>query len=91
MTSRITSVTGRQLWDSRGRPTVEAEVRLASGISGKTRLQPFGGDVPRGSDGERAAGLARLHGADGLFKFQKARAQGVQPAFGFAWRGEFQA
>ena len=26
MTSRIASVTGRQLWDSRGRPTVEAEV-----------------------------------------------------------------
>ena len=34
MTSRIASVTGRQLWDSRGRPTVEAEVVLESGAVG---------------------------------------------------------
>jgi enolase len=32
---RIVSVTGRQLWDSRGRPTVEAEVALASGAVGR--------------------------------------------------------
>ena len=29
----ITSVRGRRVWDSRGRPTVEAEVRLASGAT----------------------------------------------------------
>ncbi len=33
--SAITAVHGRQVWDSRGRPTVEAEVRLASGHVGR--------------------------------------------------------
>ncbi|MHA1566888.1 MAG: phosphopyruvate hydratase [Alphaproteobacteria bacterium] len=33
--SLITGVHGRQVWDSRGRPTVEAEVRLASGHMGR--------------------------------------------------------
>lgn len=41
MTSRIVSVTGRQLWDSRGRPTVEAEVALASGAVGRA-IAPAG-------------------------------------------------
>ena len=31
---RIERVIGRRVWDSRGRPTVEAEVRLVSGASG---------------------------------------------------------
>ncbi len=33
--SLITGVHGRQVWDSRGRPTVEAEVSLASGHMGR--------------------------------------------------------
>lgn len=41
MTSRIASVTGRQLWDSRGRPTVEAEVMLESGAVGRA-IAPAG-------------------------------------------------
>lgn len=41
MTSRIASVTGRQLWDSRGRPTVEAEVLLESGAVGRA-IAPAG-------------------------------------------------
>ena len=41
MTSRIASVTGRQLWDSRGRPTVEAEVTLESGAIGRA-IAPAG-------------------------------------------------
>ncbi|QCI94794.1 phosphopyruvate hydratase [Novosphingobium sp. EMRT-2] len=41
MTSRIVSVSGRQLWDSRGRPTVEAEVVLASGAVGRA-IAPAG-------------------------------------------------
>lgn len=41
MTSFIASVTGRQLWDSRGRPTVEAEVTLASGAVGRA-IAPAG-------------------------------------------------
>lgn len=41
MPSPIASVTGRQLWDSRGRPTVEAEVALASGAVGRA-IAPAG-------------------------------------------------
>lgn len=41
MPSPIVSVTGRQLWDSRGRPTVEAEVTLASGAVGRA-IAPAG-------------------------------------------------
>lgn len=41
MTARITSVVGRQLWDSRGRPTVEAEVVLESGAVGRA-IAPAG-------------------------------------------------
>ena len=33
--STITGVRGRRIWDSRGRPTVEAEVTLASGATGR--------------------------------------------------------
>ena len=41
MTARIATVTGRRLWDSRGRPTVEAEVRLDSGAVGRA-IAPAG-------------------------------------------------
>ncbi|KQZ62266.1 phosphopyruvate hydratase [Sphingopyxis sp. Root1497] len=41
MPSPIASVIGRQLWDSRGRPTVEAEVILASGAVGRA-IAPAG-------------------------------------------------
>ncbi|WP_033075467.1 phosphopyruvate hydratase [Sphingopyxis sp. MWB1] len=41
MSSRIAAVTGRQLWDSRGRPTVEAEVTLESGAVGRA-IAPAG-------------------------------------------------
>jgi len=34
MKTTITAVRGRQIWDSRGRPTVEAEVTLAGGATG---------------------------------------------------------
>src|SRR5436309_15288602 len=40
-TSTIERVLARRLWDSRGRPTVEAEVRLASGATGKA-IAPAG-------------------------------------------------
>ncbi len=41
MTSPIASIVGRQLWDSRGRPTVEAEVTLVSGAVGRA-IAPAG-------------------------------------------------
>ena len=36
---KIKSITGREILDSRGNPTVEVEVRLESGIMGR-RLYP---------------------------------------------------
>jgi enolase len=39
--SEIIEVQGRQVWDSRGHPTVEADVRLASGILGRA-IAPAG-------------------------------------------------
>lgn len=41
MKSEITSVKGRQVWDSRGRPTVEAEIGLACGVTGRA-IAPAG-------------------------------------------------
>lgn len=60
--TRIAHLTGRRVWDSRGRPTVEAEVRLACGASGRA-IAPAG--ASRGSHeavdlrdgGERLGGM----------------------------------
>lgn len=41
MSTEITSVKGRRLWDSRGRPTIEAEIHLASGAVGRA-IAPAG-------------------------------------------------
>jgi enolase len=41
MKTEIQSVRGRQVWDSRGRPTVEAEVTLAGGAMGRA-IAPAG-------------------------------------------------
>lgn len=41
MPARISSVIARQIWDSRGRPTVEAEVTLESGATGRA-IAPAG-------------------------------------------------
>ncbi|MCX7151698.1 MAG: phosphopyruvate hydratase, partial [Proteobacteria bacterium] len=47
MDTSIVSIHGRRVWDSRGRPTVEAEVRLACGASGRA-IAPAG--ASRGSN-----------------------------------------
>lgn len=41
MSARIAAVVGRQIWDSRGRPTVEAEVVLENGAVGRA-IAPAG-------------------------------------------------
>jgi enolase len=46
MTDVIAQLTGRRVWDSRGRPTLEAEVRLAGGATGRA-IAPAG--ASRGS------------------------------------------
>ncbi|MCO5099883.1 MAG: phosphopyruvate hydratase [Burkholderiaceae bacterium] len=47
MNTAIRSVLGRRIWDSRGRPTVEVEVELASGVRGRG-IAPAG--ASRGSN-----------------------------------------
>ncbi len=41
MSTTITAITAARVWDSRGRPTVEAEVRLAGGARGRA-IAPAG-------------------------------------------------
>jgi hypothetical protein len=43
----ITRVHGRRVWDSRGRPTVEVEVRLAGGAFGRA-IAPAGASTGAG-------------------------------------------
>lgn len=61
MTARIARVTGRQVWDSRGRPTVEAEVWLESGAMGRA-IAPAGASRGRHEAHERRDGGTRLGG-----------------------------
>lgn len=46
MNARISTMTARRVWDSRGRPTVEAEIELAGGAKGRA-IAPAG--ASRGS------------------------------------------
>ena len=45
--TKIETVLGRRVWDSRGRPTVEAEVRLLGGASGRA-IAPAGASTGSG-------------------------------------------
>ena len=38
--SRIADIRGREIIDSRGNPTVEAEVTLKSGVTGRAAVAP---------------------------------------------------
>ncbi len=44
MSTNITAVRGRRVWDSRGRPTVEAEVHLSGGACGRA-IAPAGASM----------------------------------------------
>ncbi len=58
---RITGVTGREVWDSRGRPTVEVAVRLANGIE-RRAIAPAGVSTGSGEALDRRDGGSRLGG-----------------------------
>ena len=67
MKSEITSVKGRRVWDSRGRPTVECEVRLRGGETGRA-IAPAGASTGSGEaldrrDGGEAHGGYDVRGA----------------------------
>lgn len=57
----IVAVHGRQVWDSRGRPTVEVEVTLAGGARGRS-IAPSGASTGRREALDRRDGGKRLGG-----------------------------
>ena len=59
----IQSVRGRRVWDSRGRPTVEAEVRLAGGARGLA-IAPAGASTGSGEALDRRDGGTAFGGYD---------------------------
>lgn len=59
--SAIREFVGRQVWDSRGRPTVEVEVRLASGAVGRS-IAPSGASTGSREALDRRDGGKRLGG-----------------------------
>jgi enolase len=61
--TRITNVIGRRVWDSRGRPTVEAEIHLASGAVGRA-IAPAGASTGSGEALDLRDGGERLGGYD---------------------------
>ncbi len=61
--TEIADVHGRRVWDSRGRPTVEAEVRLAGGAVGRA-IAPAGASTGSGEALDKRDGGAALGGYD---------------------------
>src|SRR5207253_8122406 len=61
--TRIAGIHGRRVWDSRGRPTVEAELRLAGGAVGRA-FAPAGASTGSGEAVELRDGGTRLGGRD---------------------------
>ncbi|MFO1049410.1 MAG: phosphopyruvate hydratase [Geminicoccaceae bacterium] len=59
----IEGVLGRRVWDSRGRPTVEAEVRLAGGAVGRA-IAPAGASTGTGEAVDLRDGGERFGGMD---------------------------
>ena len=63
MTALITEIIGRRVWDSRGRPTVEAEVILEGGARGRA-IAPAGASTGSGEALDLRDGGAHLGGFD---------------------------
>ncbi|TJW43782.1 MAG: phosphopyruvate hydratase, partial [Mesorhizobium sp.] len=63
MTTSIASVRGRRVWDSRGRPTVEAEIVLSGGAYGRA-IAPAGASTGSGEALDLRDGGQRLGGFD---------------------------
>jgi enolase len=59
----ITHVRGRRVWDSRGRPTVESEVTLGGGASGRA-IAPAGASMGSGEAVDRRDGGRSFSGLD---------------------------
>lgn len=59
----IAAVRGRRVWDSRGRPTVEADVVLKSGLTGRA-IAPAGASTGTGEAVDKRDGGAAFGGLD---------------------------
>ena len=59
----ITAIRGRRVWDSRGRPTVEAEITLAGGATGRA-IAPAGASTGSGEALDTRDGGAAFGGYD---------------------------
>jgi enolase len=59
----ITEIRGRRVWDSRGRPTVEAEIRLEGGAAGRA-IAPAGASTGSGEALDRRDGGTGFGGHD---------------------------
>ena len=75
--TRIASIRGRQVWDSRGRPTVEAEVVLRSGVTGRA-IAPSGASTGKREALDLRDGGRRL-GGFGVNKALAGIAEGIAP------------
>lgn len=63
MSDTIDAVIGRRVWDSRGRPTVEVEIRTARGASGRA-IAPAGASTGSGEALDRRDGGEAFGGLD---------------------------
>jgi enolase len=63
MSSLIESVRGRRVWDSRGRPTVETEIILAGGVTGRA-IAPAGASTGSAEAVDRRDGGTAFGGYD---------------------------
>ncbi|MFM7302901.1 MAG: phosphopyruvate hydratase, partial [Alphaproteobacteria bacterium] len=59
----ITAIRGRRVWDSRGRPTVEAEITLAGGAKGRA-IAPAGASTGSGEALDKRDGGSAFGGYD---------------------------
>ncbi len=63
MSARIAEVKGRRVWDSRGRPTIEAEIHLTEGAVGRA-IAPAGASTGSGEAVDKRDGGEALGGFD---------------------------
>lgn len=63
MSTLIERVIGRRVWDSRGRPTVEAEILLSGGVAGRA-IAPAGASTGSGEALDKRDGGPRFGGCD---------------------------
>src|SRR5207245_1450364 len=77
--SSIGRVRARQIFDSRGRPTVEAEVELEAGVTGRAAV-PSGASTGRHEARELRDGDPQAYGGLGVLQAVRNVADVIAPA-----------